>query len=77
MGVAVLTFSFVLSNSKERLQQLDVPRGAARVVKSLIDSVEDMLTWSDCRHEFVLCEISKVIDLIAPVSGLHAKRLRG
>lgn len=61
---------------KERLQQLAVPRGAARAVKALIDSVEDMLTWSDCRHEFVLCEISKVVDLIAPLSGLHAKRLR-
>lgn len=77
-GERCLVFGGMLggNDNKERLNAMRAPRGCGAVLKALREAASEMLEWSDCRHEFLLCEIGKVVDMVAPAQGLHAKRLR-
>ena len=55
--------------------------GAARygrelLVQQLLEAAEDLLQKTDTGQEFLLCEISKIIDFVMPRDNMHAAHLR-
>eukprot|EP00435_Cladocopium_sp_Y103_P017518 s1605_g4.t1 len=64
--------------SKDRLTGLQTcaPHGCARLIQQLLEAAEDLLQGTDTAHEFLLCEISKIIDFVMPRSNMHAAHLR-